>query len=96
MPDSTTADNGNSKRRVANYELHTQLSEINSNVTHLIQRFDEACERSDKIHDDHEKRIRTVEKSVTTMKERQGIIVAGQSTLTLIGSVIAGWFGARQ
>ena len=98
---SGTADNnGNSKRRVANYELHSQLSEVNSNVVHLIQRFDEYCERADKRHDDHEERLRTVEKSITTLdtkvKERQGVWAVIQGTFTILMSSLSAYIGTKQ
>ncbi len=83
----TAADNGN--KRVANYVLATKLDA-------LTEKIDGFCQRAEDGHNDHEERLRTVEHDVTTIKERQGIFVAAQSTLTLIASVIAGWFGARQ
>ena len=100
----TADDNGNSKRRVANYELHAQLSEVNSNVVHLIRRFDDYCERADKVHDDHEGRIRGIESEklpeihtdIAAIRERQGILALVQGTLTFIGSAIAAAIGSNK
>ena len=86
---SGTADNNGNSKRVANYVLAAKLDA-------LTEKIDGFCQRADDLHNDHEERLRTVEHDITTIKERQGIFVAGQSTLTLIASVIAGWFGSRQ
>jgi len=93
MSDTVTE---NSKRRVANYELDGKIDLLTAEVRSFRASFDDYCGRADKRYDDHEARLREVEKTVTTMKTNQGVLVAAQSTLTLIASVIAGWFGSRQ
>jgi len=45
--------------------------------------------------DDHEKRVRSVDDAVITLKTATSLAQAGQAALTLIAAAIAAWLGGQ-
>jgi hypothetical protein len=72
------------------------LAVINSQLEHLTQLLEKHIEDDAKCRDDHETRIRSLEKRTTQIEGKQTAIAAGQSVFTAVAALLAGWFGSRQ
>jgi hypothetical protein len=58
------------------------------NVSGLLERHFEA---SDKIHGDHEERLRSLETKTVVIQQRQGILAAAQGVFSVVASSVAGF-----
>ena len=76
--------------------LEKDLSHHNSLEAEKLAHIHSQINGINKLLEDHETRIRTVDDAVISAKTSATILQAGQAALTLIAATIAAWLGGRR